>query len=686
MRSAPLWAAVLICALFCLPRIIINGYAAPNSNSLFIRIPAPGLSAARVQQAVEPEVLEALATLPDEVRVDSIARPAELLVAVEAPAGGTSSDLHSRVQRRLFSAHSRLPYQAELPAMYTGSSTVPFLTCWVEFTDPVAARGQVRKLVEAEQLREEFRRAAEVRRVSIQGTADQEIAVRLKRQQLVRRNISPLYIAQYLRQCLFDFYSGSWPGRQQSLGIQLQSSLRSRQDLPNLTIPLPSRAAVPHLVQLSEIADIERNSRPAGHLVFGADIRLAVFTAPDQQMWRQLSLIRQLCKIMDTSTAIKSWHACGGHFFHAVHCAALIGALCCTGLLLALYLRGNARQYVLAWALLGLWQVVLQLPITYSSCTGFAAATPAVVGIHFLQSECGSRQIGRLCLQTAGALIVPAALTAVMLEFDGWQAAGGSIRLLLCAAVAAAGTLRRDAPPVQAPTVMAPAVQLPASKSRLPFLRSLILLLGCGGLLQPLLWLPLPCTFTAELDSELVSTEQRADCRRILAAVQQLYPKAHVCAVRPTLHEFSRARTVREYWSSCAHPDRLQVELLLSPLNYMLRRKALSVPRRLPSAAPPMVSGPLDSVSLEFKPQISSGKGLRRRDLYAQIDLAVKGSTVGTVPARTGPQGRLPVRLYYGSIHSQDELRALPIFVSDTDPLRLEMLCRLIPSSPDRQQ
>ena len=84
----------------------------------------------------------------------------------------------------------------------------------------------------------------------------------------------------------------------------------------------------------------------------------------------------------------------------------------------------------------------------------------------------------------------------------------------------------------------------------------------------------------------------------------------------------------------------------------------------------------LDSVNLEFKPQTSAGEILHRRDLYAQIDLAVQGKMVGTIPTRAGPQGSLPVRLYYGSLRSQDDLWALPIFVNDVEPIRLEMLCR----------
>jgi hypothetical protein len=683
MKPDPLWAAVLICALFCLPRLIINGYTAPDSTRVFIRIPAPGLSAARVRQSIEPVVLEALGTLPDAPRIDSLARPSELLVAVEVPPGGTSSALHSRVQRRLFSAHTRLPYQAGLPSLFSEPSTVPFLTCGVEFADSVALRDPVRQQIAAEQLREQFRRAAVVRRVSIRGTADQELAVRLDQKQLVRRNISPLYISQYLQQSLFDFYSGSWPGRRRSFGIQLQSSLCSRQDLLDLRIPLPSHSGDRGWLHLRDLADIERNSVPPDHFVFGVDMRIAVFTAPDLQMWRQFTLIKELYKTMHTSAALTSWQAFGGLFFHAIVCASLLGALCCAGLLASLCFYGSARQYIIAWALLVLWHVLLHIPITYSVCIGFAAAIPTAVGLTVLQTDIDNSQSVRLCLLTAATLLVPVALAVVSVEFDGWQAAAGSIRLLLCAETATAGTLRQ----------YTRRVRIPVSKNRPPSLRSIGLILGGGALFLPLLWLPLPAEFTAELSSNLDSERQHTHCRRIVAGFQQLYPQSQVCAVLPNLHEFSRAETAREYWNSCAHPDRLLIELLVSPLKNLLPGNSFSVPRRFPGIAPASaaaaslkISRPLDSVWLEFKPQTSAGKELHRRDLYAQIDLALTGSTVGTIPARTSLQGRLPVRLYYGSIHSQDDLRALPIFLNDTESIRLEVLCWLNPSPPDRRQ
>ncbi len=627
MKLQPLWTALIISTLFCLPRLIITDGSPSPENRIIIRIPAPGLSAAQVRGSVEPAVIDAIGTVDLGVRTESIAKPGELLVSARFPLHSSTSDTLTEVQRGMFALQSRLPYQAGLPTLYPVQPAEAFITFCVDFHASSFSPRPGSLNLEAEQLREQIRRFDQVRSVSVQGTAAQELSVVLDRDALVQKSLAPRYILHYLQQSLFDYYSGRWNDRILSHGIHMQSSIRTAEDLSELQIPLLPLTGSRKLLPLGTIAEINTQSLPPTHEIYGADLLISVYTVDSMQLLQQVSLFRHLDTVLSTNDAVTAWFVCGGQIFSTLRSCALLAALFCAGLflsLLGIYAQGGdvsagARQYSLAWSLLCLWFVLLQYPCSLPVCI-------------------------------ACALAIPAAITAAVF-----------------AAVVEAGRLRKPTLQMQ--------FHLSGSRSGHPSAWIICGLLSAALLLRALLLLPLPRVLNLELSSGQAAAMQYEQYRHIL-------PAARVCGVRSRPHPFSRAEQMREYWNSCAHPKRLQLKLLLTPadaLRFQLQPDKPACARQPPAQSDEPEKVPL---TLALKSQTVRRQAVSRRDIYSQIDLSVNGRIVGTISTGNRSSPRLPVRLWYGRLESREQLQQLPIFVDERTAVRLEKLCQLH-SSPE---
>ncbi len=623
MKLQPLWTALIISTLFCLPRLIVPGGSPSAENHIIIRIPVTGLSVEQVRSSVEPAVIDALDTVDLRVQTRSVARPEELLVSARFPPNSSTSDTLTEVQRRLFALQSRLPYQAGPPTLYPVQPAEAFITVCVDFHASLLSRHPDRLKLEAEQLREQITRSARVRSVSVRGTPAQELSIVLDRDALVQRRIPPGYILHYLQQCLFDYYSGRWNDRILSQGIQMESSIRTAEDLSELQIPLLPLTGRRKLLPLGTIAKVKLQTLPATHEIYGADLLISVYTAGHVQIRQQLSLLRHLNTVLGTNDAVKTWFVCGGHLFSSLRCCSLLAALCCTGLfltLVAVYLHGGnpsagARQYTLVWALFCLCCVLLQYPCPLPAGVAFALAIPTTV------TAAGRRRKSILQMQ--------------------FHLAGSRAGLLPAWIICG--------------------------------------ILSAALLMRALLLLPLPRVFNIEVPSGQAAAVQYERCREIL-------PAARVCGVSSRPHRFSRAARIREYWNSCAHPNRLQLKLLLTPADALRLEVQPDHPVRARES--PAQNGETDALSftLDLKSHTVRQQAVSRRDIYSQLDLAVNGRVVGTISTGSGSSLRLPVRVWYGRLESSEQLKQLPIFINDHRTVRLEKLCRLHPPSESNRQ
>ena len=422
---------------------------------------------------------------------------------------------------------------------------------------------------------------------------------------------------------MFDYYSGRWDARILSQGIQMQSSVRTAEDVRDLQIPLQSLTGSRKLLPLGTIAEVKTRTLPPPHRIYGADLLISVYTAGNVQILQQLSLLRHLETVLNTNDALETWFVCGGHFFSTLRSCALLAALFCAGLYLTLLgldletgnLSAGARQYTLVWALLCLCFVLLQLPF--------------------------SHPVGAAC-----ALAVPAAVTA-------------------------AGRLRKS-------TLRGQVIFSAPRPSHTP--AWLICgILSAALLLRAFLLLPLPQVFNLEVPSGQAAAVQYQRYRRIL-------PAARVCGVKSRPHRFSRAAEIREYWNCRAFPKRLQLKLLLTPVEAL--RFEIQPGHSLQARQPSTRTREPDALSftLDLKSHTDRWRAVSRRDIYSQLDLAVNGRIAGTISAGSSSSQRLPVRVWYGRLESSDQLKQLPIFVDKRTAVPLEELCRLHSLSEARRQ
>ena len=629
MKLKPLWAALVICSIFCLPRLVLHGACTVSSNRILIRIPAAGLSAAQVSDCIEPVVNDSLSGLTKEVSLQSICRPGELLMAASFSPDYPSVDMLTRIQRQLFTARSHLPYQAGLPLLIPFDSTAPFLCLAVDFSEEAHPQGQPQIKLEAEQLQEELRRSGLLRRASVLGIADHELALFLDREKLVQREISPQYIAAYLQQCLFNYYAGNWQNRRYSFGVNICSSIVSAQKLEQLRIPLPVFAGRPKTLVLEDIAEIESRILPPRHRIFGGDVLISIYTSPEIQIQQQIALYTQLCTTLKKNDAIDSWQLCGGHFYFTLRLCALYTAQFCAGLLLTLYLCGQfstplltgittaasaARLYTLVWSLILLWHALGQWPCTFSTCTGGALALPLTLLVFSLRRM----PVGR-----------PPAIRNLTLS------APLSATWVICAILTAA------------------------------------------LLLRAFMLLPQPRILSIDVPSEQQAAVYFRACSQQIEHPQNSR-KGYVCGMLSVPHEFSRTENAQEYWESCARPWQLEVKYLATPL------KELCSPSPSPHSSTISdrpIRRRLQQVpfAIDLKPSGHDPAPVTRREVHSQIDLALNGRVVGTL--HTGAARHIPVRLFYGrpspSERNPWHLKQFPIFIDERRAIRLEQLCRL---------
>src|SRR6056297_2920737 len=127
INPRPIEAALLICALFCLPRIVIPGRPVPDTPQIMVRIPAEGLSTQQVHRSIQEIVEKELHTIPEQIHLESVSAQSELRLVVNFPRGIPLIVCLHRIQHIMNRVQNRLPYQASRPIITPLPSEPPYL-------------------------------------------------------------------------------------------------------------------------------------------------------------------------------------------------------------------------------------------------------------------------------------------------------------------------------------------------------------------------------------------------------------------------------------------------------------------------------------------------------------------------------------------------------------------------------
>src|SRR6056297_559589 len=136
LSLTPLALALSLCALFCLPRIIIPGtHPAPRPHLILI-IPAEGLTAEQIRTTIEALVVEELEKTGDRIELTPHSHLSEFLLSVQFPFCMSETRCISTLRGAVTRVRNRFPYQAGEPTIFPLSETPAFLNCIVHFQRP----------------------------------------------------------------------------------------------------------------------------------------------------------------------------------------------------------------------------------------------------------------------------------------------------------------------------------------------------------------------------------------------------------------------------------------------------------------------------------------------------------------------------------------------------------------------
>ncbi|MFO7731488.1 MAG: efflux RND transporter permease subunit [Spirochaetia bacterium] len=717
MNPRPIETALLICMLFCLPRIVIPGRPVPDTPQIMVRIPAEGLSKEQVRRSMQGLVEEELRTLSGQIHVETESAQAELLLRVRFPRGTPVLAGISRVQQSMSRIQNRLPYQASRPIITPLPSEPPFL----KLCCSLKPQTETIRNLELAQLQEQLQRNPNIQRALVSGFGARRIVIRLDPEKLSRLRISPLYIQQYLQHSLFHFYSGVQQEEQREIGVEMQSSIADITDLKQLELPIPrSSGTGTHIIRLQELASVELQELRPTHFIATSDFSFAGGATPTGegewrvaeisiqgshhlQLFQQLILFRYIRQAVQRTDVVQDITFNGGTYFSVIGAVVLLCAFFSAGLLLSACLsspptphdNGTIWQYLLSWALVLGLHTLFQIPLTPSRCIGICIAVPGITVLLSAAARPWLGQIVDLCVITLASAALITGLGITLHDIvDGAVQQGirnsltfhsSLLRSCPSGALFARGTLnyaqvlqgvcwfffcgillsgmRRI--PLKHPSL--------SSKlhPRVPLGRLIPLFILIGLLAGTLLILPSPRSYFLK-----TSLPPQNACLALSSHFRSRFPPALFSAGVPQYSHIERCSTASEYWELRVHPQHISIDCLISPLTALRGLSALhdlSNPGNLISLGNPAGARRKDSDSgqsiqprrfnLEIKQKDSPFATASHHEFYSHLQLSVAGNKIGSLPDTQSVSAQIPVHLYYGRSSTVNELAALPIFI-----------------------
>ncbi len=283
LDSKPLVLGLAVCALFCFPRIVLTGPHTYTQPEILLRVPAEGLSAEHIQDAVKPPVLEELRDAVPYAELAPKVMHSQLLIAAKLPFRVQEDAGMSCMRRAVNRIRDQLPYQVGSPTIESLSDPPAFLKMYcrpaqqhtpsyrrsVSDTDDdlVPESDQNLSLV---QIKEQLHSIPDINSIVINGFTDREIIIRLKPSELVVSHLSPLYIQNYLQKVFFRFHAGIRAEKRKNIGIFVKSDIKTFSDIADLSIPFPDNLYHGGSIRLSDIAHIKETKLPPAYRVISA--------------------------------------------------------------------------------------------------------------------------------------------------------------------------------------------------------------------------------------------------------------------------------------------------------------------------------------------------------------------------------------------------------------------------------
>ncbi len=179
-------------------------------------------------------------------------------------------------------------------------------------------------------------------------------------------------------------------------------------------------------------------------------------------------------------------------------------------------------------------------------------------------------------------------------------------------------------------------------------------------------------------------------CRNFTTEFYTTFPYAPCTACVQQNTRSDRCESPSEYWNMRVHPRRIDLDIVISPLTvltrYLQRNLNENKNNREPAGKNCYKNAGTNTHEFQAKPEcygitVDSRYGFKglpdRKDLFSQVQLALDGSTVGTVPAENQVPPWTPVKLFYGDIRTIHDLSALPIFINAAEMVQLQELCKI---------
>ncbi|MCF7914248.1 MAG: efflux RND transporter permease subunit [Spirochaetaceae bacterium] len=721
INPRPIETAILICSLFCLPRIVIPGRPVPDIPQIMVRIPAAGLSAQQVHSSMQGIVEEELLTSSEQIQLESVSAPAELLLAVKFPRGTATLGCISRVQQLMSRVQNRLPYQAARPIITPLPSEPPFLKLFFSLT----SQSEALRNLELSQIQEQLQRNPNIQRVTVHGYSPRRIVIRLDPEKLSRLHISPLYIQQYLQQSLFHFYSGSRQQGHREIGVEMKSSIADIAELKQMALPIPqSSAGYKHLIRLQEVAAVEWQNLGPSHFIAAAGFpytvrdgsnRVAgifIQTSHSLQIFQQIKLFRFIRKTLGGTDAVEDIIFSGGIYFSVIATGILLCVFFAAGLLLCASLTSTTTSpdndticlYMLSWALMLGGHTVFQIPISPSRCIGICIAVPGIITVLAAGSRPWKKQLVGLCAITPAAAVLIIGLGIALDSFvDGALQQGIRNSLpfhsplltalpsgVLFSSAALASTqvvqdlgcflfwgILLSGLPRAAYNCSSPAHILHPLE---PLLNRLPLFILIALLSIPLLTLPRPHSYSLQ-----TTLHPQHACLALNAyfrsQFRRRFPTASITAEVPQYSQIEQCSTAAEYWQLRRNPQQISINCLMSPLTALRSLKGRTELRDFAGVAGLRgLEGGQSTLpsrfNLKIKQKDSPFAVVSRRELYSHLQLSVRGNKIGSLPDSRSVSARAPVHLFYGRSGAFNELAALPIFIGN-DSVPLGELCEI---------
>lgn len=271
--------------------LAVRQYPRLESSAIVITTVYVGASAETVRGFITSPIEQVVSAIDGIDYIESASRAGVSTVTVRLRLNHNSNDALAEISARLNQVRSRLPADAEAPAVDIQRTDKPYATFYISFTSEQLSLMQLNDFLVRE-VQPEFQTIEGVQRVNVEGPRELAMRVWLDTKRMESFDITPSEVWEALERNNFLAAVGRTKGRDVQIDLLTDTDLRAASEFEDLIV----RERDGTIVRLSDVAKVELGSEePTGQAGFNGDpaIWLSVWPLPSANELEVAALLKK---------------------------------------------------------------------------------------------------------------------------------------------------------------------------------------------------------------------------------------------------------------------------------------------------------------------------------------------------------------------------------------------------------